>query len=86
MYGLKFDKAFLGPHKHEMPVQNETLCELCKQALTKTLDYIRELISKGEKYTENLQLKPIIEACQVSGLMVIYVAIELDYLFFILHC
>jgi hypothetical protein len=75
MYGLKFDKSFLGPHEHEMPVQNETLYELCKQTLTKTLDYIRESISKGEKYTESLKLKPIIEADQVRGLMVIYVAI-----------
>ena len=73
MYGLKFDKAFLGPHKHEMPVQNETLYELCKQTLSKSLDYIRESISKGEKYTESL--KPIIEADQVRGLLVIYVAI-----------
>jgi hypothetical protein len=77
MYGLKFDKAFLGPHKHEMPVRNETLYEQCKQALTKTLDYLRELISKGEKYTEILKLKPIIEADQVRDLMVIYVAIIL---------
>lgn len=60
-----------------MPVQNETLYELCKQALTKTLDYIRESISKGEKYTESLQLKPIIEAGRVRGLVVIYVAIIL---------
>jgi hypothetical protein len=43
-----------------MPVQNETLYELRKQALTKTLDYKRELISKGEKYTESLKLKPVI--------------------------
>jgi hypothetical protein len=77
LYGLKIDKAFIGPHKHRMPVQNETLHELCKQALTKTLDYIHESISKGEKYTENLQLKPIIEAGQVRGLVVIYVAIIL---------
>ena len=54
MYALKFDKAFLGPHKHGMFVRNETLYELCKQTLTKTLDYIRELVSKGEKYTESL--------------------------------
>jgi hypothetical protein len=47
-----------------MPVRNETLYELCKQALTKTLDCIRELISKGEKYAESIQLKPIIEADQ----------------------
>jgi hypothetical protein len=55
------------PHKHGMPVRNETLYELCKQALTKTLDYIRELISKGEKYAESIQLKPIIEADQFRG-------------------
>jgi hypothetical protein len=56
------------PYKRGMPVRNETLYDLCKQALTRTLDYIHELISKGEKYTEHIQVNPIIEKDQFRGL------------------
>lgn len=51
-----------------MVVRNETLCDLCKQALSSVLDYINELISKGERFAQTIRLKPIIEEDQFRGL------------------
>jgi hypothetical protein len=52
----------------ELIVRNETLYDLSRQALISVLNYLKELISQGERFTQTTRLKPIIEKDRFRGL------------------